>query len=279
MIETEQPVVNCDKDHGPNKRISRIFLTFWKTLIEFPRTSNFRIKKLCCMCLRATKQWLRWSSKGRSPTMRHVSRTHRVALDWFFDRINLDPKIQIKHRHQKPTCRQSNQRKFHTWRMESFVVFCSKLAISVHSLFWSDGKKSTSKFRRRASHNEIATNDDPYCKGFLGSVIFGVRKLGKKAMEIKIPGVRNLRKRKERSNPLWAATQEPHLATNKLLKALTQHATQRGMLTKLGLLKSGKLTNRWMIERSNPLWSLKEKEFHSNYHWKRRNRFKIVIGI
>ena len=30
--------------------------------------------------------------KGRSPTMRHVSRTHRVAFDWLFDRINLDPK-------------------------------------------------------------------------------------------------------------------------------------------------------------------------------------------
>ena len=35
--------------------------------------------------------------KGRSPTMRHVFRTHRVALDWLFDRINLDPKIQIKY--------------------------------------------------------------------------------------------------------------------------------------------------------------------------------------
>ena len=35
--------------------------------------------------------------KGRSPTMRHVSRTHRVALDWLFDRINLDHKVQIKH--------------------------------------------------------------------------------------------------------------------------------------------------------------------------------------
>ena len=35
--------------------------------------------------------------KGRSPTMRRVSRTHRVALDWLFDRINLDPKIQIKY--------------------------------------------------------------------------------------------------------------------------------------------------------------------------------------
>ena len=35
--------------------------------------------------------------KGRSPTMRHVSRTHRVALDWLSDRINLDSKIQIKY--------------------------------------------------------------------------------------------------------------------------------------------------------------------------------------
>ena len=35
--------------------------------------------------------------KGRSPTMRHVSRTHRVALDWLFDRIHLDTKTQIKY--------------------------------------------------------------------------------------------------------------------------------------------------------------------------------------
>ena len=35
--------------------------------------------------------------KGRSPTIRHVSRTHRVALDWLFDRIILDTKIQIKY--------------------------------------------------------------------------------------------------------------------------------------------------------------------------------------
>ena len=35
--------------------------------------------------------------KARIPTMRHVSRTHRVALDWLFDRINLDPKIQIRY--------------------------------------------------------------------------------------------------------------------------------------------------------------------------------------
>ena len=36
--------------------------------------------------------------KGRSPTMRHVSRTHRVAPDWFFDRINLDPENKNQRR-------------------------------------------------------------------------------------------------------------------------------------------------------------------------------------
>ena len=35
--------------------------------------------------------------KGRSLAMRHVYRTHRVALDSLFDRINLDSKIQRKY--------------------------------------------------------------------------------------------------------------------------------------------------------------------------------------
>ena len=39
--------------------------------------------------------------KSRRPTMRHVSETHRVALDWLFDRINLDSKIRyIDTKHQ-----------------------------------------------------------------------------------------------------------------------------------------------------------------------------------
>ena len=51
--------------------------------------------------------------KGRSPTMRHVSRTHRVALDWLFDRINLDSKIQIKYIDtKKPTRRHPTKGNF-----------------------------------------------------------------------------------------------------------------------------------------------------------------------
>ena len=47
--------------------------------------------------------------KGRSPTMRHVSRTQRVAIDWLFDRTDLDPKI-----HKTPTCRHTDKNEFHT---------------------------------------------------------------------------------------------------------------------------------------------------------------------
>ena len=53
--------------------------------------------------------------KSRSPTMRHVSRTHRVALDWLFDRINFDSEIQIRYIDSKhSTRREIDQRKFHT---------------------------------------------------------------------------------------------------------------------------------------------------------------------
>ena len=35
--------------------------------------------------------------EGTSPTLRHVYRTNRVALDWLFDRTNLDHKFQIRN--------------------------------------------------------------------------------------------------------------------------------------------------------------------------------------
>ena len=47
--------------------------------------------------------WRQWSSDQndhqgqKSNNEIRVSRTHRVALDWLFDRINLDTRIQIKH--------------------------------------------------------------------------------------------------------------------------------------------------------------------------------------
>ena len=62
--------------------------------------------------------------KDRSPTMRHVSRTQRVALDWFFERINLDPKIQIRYIDTKHKLEDIlTNWKFHTWWMEQSSSF------------------------------------------------------------------------------------------------------------------------------------------------------------
>ena len=69
--------------------------------------------------------------KGRRLTMRHVSRTHRVALDWLFDRINLDKNPNQIHRHQK-TNSQTSQPKGISHVMSGITCWaCSILAISV----------------------------------------------------------------------------------------------------------------------------------------------------
>ena len=65
---------------------------FWMMLTVFPQTSNFRIEKLCSMCFEDNEAVIKMIIKGK----RHVSRSHRVALDWLFDRINWF-KIQIKN--------------------------------------------------------------------------------------------------------------------------------------------------------------------------------------
>ena len=65
--------------------------------------------------------------KGSGLAKRHVSRTHRVALDWLFDRINLDPKIQIKYvENQKPFRR-------HTHVMNG-IIFCVCLTFAISFL-------------------------------------------------------------------------------------------------------------------------------------------------
>ena len=84
-------------------------------LILFPQTRILLVRKLCCVCVfEDNEAVIKMIIKGRSPSMRHVSRTHRVALDWLFDRINLDPKIQIKHIDTKNQFADIDKGKFHT---------------------------------------------------------------------------------------------------------------------------------------------------------------------
>ena len=40
---------------------------------------------------------IKMCEKGRSPNMRHVARTHRVDLDWLFERLIKDPAIKMRY--------------------------------------------------------------------------------------------------------------------------------------------------------------------------------------
>ena len=72
--------------------------------------------------------------KGRSPTLRHVSRTNRVALDWWFDRINVDPKIQIKYVDTKNRLADILTKGNFTRDEWNHLLFFSTSAISVTSI-------------------------------------------------------------------------------------------------------------------------------------------------
>ena len=93
---TVQPVVNCDKDHGSNKR-SQGMINVLNSIDGVPSNVQSSHQEALLYVFEDNEAVIKMIIKGRSPTMRHVSRTHGLALDWLFDRINLDPKIQIKY--------------------------------------------------------------------------------------------------------------------------------------------------------------------------------------
>ena len=103
---TVQPVVNCDKSHGPNKRSQGMFNVLPNVDCVHSNV-QFSHQEALLYVFEDNEAVIKMIIKGRSPTMRHVSRTHRVALDWLIDLINLDPKIQITYIDTKtnlPTC-------------------------------------------------------------------------------------------------------------------------------------------------------------------------------
>ena len=91
-----KPVVNGDKDHGSHKR-SQGKINVLKNIDCVPSNVQSSHQEALLYVIEDDEAVIKMIIKGRSSTMRFVSRTHRVALDWLFDRINLDRKIQIKY--------------------------------------------------------------------------------------------------------------------------------------------------------------------------------------
>ena len=92
---TEKPVVCSDKSHVQGQ--SRGMFNVLNNVDLVPSSVQSSHQEALLYVFEDNEAVIKMIIKGRSPTMRHVSRTHRVALDWLFVRINLDPKIQIKY--------------------------------------------------------------------------------------------------------------------------------------------------------------------------------------
>ena len=89
---TGKPVNGEDKHHKSHNKIDVM-----QDIDSVPSNVQSACQEALLYVFEDNEAVIKMIMKGRSPTMRHVSRTHRVALDWLFDRINLDPKIQIKY--------------------------------------------------------------------------------------------------------------------------------------------------------------------------------------
>ena len=145
----------------------------------FPQTSNSSRQEALLYVFEDNEAVIKMIIKGRSPTMRHVSRTHRVALDWLFDRINLDPKVQIKYidtKNQLADILTKGNFTRDEWNHLLCLFNISHFSSTVCS------EAMAKRFRRRTSHSEIATNDEPYCKGAIERIILDFSKPGEEKL-------------------------------------------------------------------------------------------------
>ena len=138
--------------------------SFQQTLFTFHPTQRILILALCCMSLRTMF------------TMRHVSWTHRVALDWLFDRIDLNPKIQIRHvdtKHQLADKMTKGNftgdewnNLFHLLNISHLCSACRTKNCSLISCYTMvrriQNQKRRRRRRRRKSCVQVATSSNEY---------------------------------------------------------------------------------------------------------------------
>ena len=145
---------------------------WWKTLIDsFPSSVQSARQEALLYVFEDNEAVIKMILKWRSPTTRHVSRTHTVALDWFFDRINLDSKNHIKYidtKNQLADILIKGNFTRDEWNHLLCLFNNNHLSSTV---LWYNGEAISTRFKRRTSHSKITTDDESYCKGSLESLL------------------------------------------------------------------------------------------------------------
>ena len=182
--------------------------------------------------------------EGSSPTLRHVSRTHRVALDWWFHRINLDSKIKyIDTKNQLADVLTKGNFTRDKWNH----LLC---LFNIRHFSSTECSEVMSKRAQKDSGEERVTAKSKPMMNL-------VTRWSERTLVV-LPSTASERawgKPDTKVNLLWACRLWSTIERGDPLYTYTHQATQNGTLMKLGLLKSGNLMNWWTIERGDPLWT------------------------
>ena len=165
---TGQPDGDVHKRHKSQKEIDVM-----KDIDSVPSHVQFERQEALWYVFEDNETVIKMIIKGRSPTMRHVSRTHRVALDWLFDRINLDSKIQIKYIDTKNQLADILTKGNFTRDEWNHLLSLFSISHSSSTVCFSAmAEANSTRIRRRTSHSKIKTYDEFNSEDANGRVVF-----------------------------------------------------------------------------------------------------------
>ena len=125
------------------------------TLILFPQMFNPQVVKLYCMCLRTMKLWSRWSLKEEVQQWDMFPELIELLLIGLFDRINLDPKIQIKYIDTKNQLADIlTKGNFTREEWNHLLTLFNISHFQFYILHRCYGKTSSTRIRRRPCHSK-----------------------------------------------------------------------------------------------------------------------------
>ena len=184
------------------------------------------------------------------------TRTHRVALDWLFDRINLDSKIQIKSNTSTPKTISQTYWPRETSHVMSGIIccLCSTFAIPVPQCVLKQWRKNFNEIQEK---NESQQNRHQWW-----ALLPGRRR--SYCLQLQWARRRNITEFKIHGNQLLEKIDQGDLVEKQIYlkpliiitmsnswSAYLQQIIQNWMMTVLALLKSGKLRLRHTIDQGD----------------------------
>ena len=231
MIKNGDTRINLQRERKFMER-----LMIWIMLFLFPQTWILLVTKLCCTCFEDNEAVIKMIIKGRSPTVRNVSRTHRVALDGLYDRINLDPKIQIKYidtkNHFADILTKGNFTRDEWDRL--LCLFNINHFSSINSL-----EAMSKRTQKDSGEERVTAKSKPMMKLVSRYSVRDPNVLASTASES--PG----KTKSESQNVLLSSLSVQQISTGRPYWAPAHWTAQNGTLTTSGLLKCGNLVKCW----------------------------------